>query len=528
MLLVSVVHCSVQLEHIGDFDDEIAEAFLMAAEEGTGPEAAGLDPASVKRALRRITLERSGQAVVVLCGAAYKNKGVQQLMDAVVDYLPHPLDLPAFHATDTKTGQPVERRHGPDGPLCAFAFKVARHPTRGVLVYVRVYSGVLQLGLPLVNTTQGGEKERPNKVLQLLADADREVSAIAAGHIGALVGMRTTKTGDTLCLNSDRHPVRLPGLTLPEPVFTAAIEVDTVSQEKELADALEIMLREDPSLHVTFNEDTGQTLLSGMGELHLEIALDRLKREYKLEDVRLGRMMVAYRERPRDAAFFVGTFDRELNGKRHFAKAAFRIRPRKDGGTGVRFAGDKEQPRFFTRTASLAEAEADGDKLVPMDPALGLVVQEAVAAAMGRGQTAGFPVMGAEVEWVAEESVTSPDTSPVAIRGAVAVGVAGALRASHSAILEPVMEMEAMVPNSAVGNVLGDLTGARRGRVQDVESRENGRSVIRAMVPLQAMVGYSTALRSMTGGEGQFSMEFAAYEDIADQQVVDAVVRGDA
>ena len=520
---------------MADFDDAIAESLLLGMDAGGDclPDTAGLDSESVWSALRRITLAQPPRAVVLLGGASYKNKGVQPLLDAVVRCLPHPLDHPPVEATSVSSGQSVQRDRVPDAPLCAFAFKVARLPARGVVVYFRVYSGVLRAGVPLLNTTQN-VRERSSKLLQILADRDREVEAIAAGHIGAMVGLKVTKTGDTLCLQGDPHPVKLPGLTLPEPVFTAALEVDTVSQEKELEHALAVLLREDPSLTVRYNDETGQTLLSGMGELHLEIAQNRLQREFGLPDVQLGRMMVSYREQAQVEAARSATFDRELNGRRHFAKLRFRIRPsspsseqRSEVANQVLVAEKPLQARMLPTSGTTVPEDCSELPMVELERPMEEALRDAVHAALGKGPLAGSPVVGVAVDFVEEESFVSPDTSTIAIRAAAANGIARALRGADTALLEPVMSLGVTVPERYVGSVLSDLSSTRRGRVQEVEAMEHDRSYIRAVVPLNQMVGYATAIRSMTGGEGNFSMEFYAYEPVTDSQVSERIISGE-
>lgn len=598
------------LERLADIDESVADAYLNAIESAAGPASssvgvgsgfgvvgagigldtsiAGLLPSDLKAALRRVVCTSGTRAVPLLCGSAYKFKGVQHMLDAVVDYLPSPLDRPPVQATSavgvgsthgkaalayaaSKAGagasaagsKPIEVRPDPAAPLRAIAFKVQNHPTRGPLVFFRVYSGVLSRSQPLLNVSTG-EKERASKLLQMLADEQREVDAIAAGQIGAATGLKSVRTGDTLCLAADPSPALLPRLSLPQPVFTASLEVNGQSEQKALEEALLVLTREDPSLLVKTDADTGQLLVSGMGELHLDIACDRLNREYNVA-VRLGRMMVAYRETVGMEAEAITTYDRPMGTKRMWAKVGLRIEPlpptteseaveslssspcifeQADGHIHCKLIGMGEtesaspsassaKPRKGSEpSASAAAAAAQGLKQMPNT--LSDALREGVAACFGRGPLLGYPLVGLKVSLIEEECEVSPDTNAAAIKACIAKAFEQAVKDASGMLLEPIMAVEVAVPDAYVGDIINDISAQRRGRIKEVVSSAaaalssssstsagsvavgggSGKAVIRADVPLKSMVGYATSLRSRTGGEGSFAMEFTRYSHV--------------
>lgn len=588
------VSCSFsQLQVLSEHSDDIMEALLelldsddAAALASGGLAWPGLEAPQVQAAIRAATLDASSPLVPLLAGSAYKNKGVQVLMDAVCAYLPSPGDMPALVATKgsaepVAAGKKAKRRRKPSknssknsereedstalvkhtaaAPLCAFVFKVGRHPSRGVLSYFRVYSGVWSDKLPLLNTSQG-TKERASKLLQLFADDAREVKSVPAGHIGAAVGLQHAVTGDTLVLAGDPSPLRLPGLSIPAPVFTAALETETISQAAALEAALAVLTREDPSLVVSTSADTGQLLLSGMGALHLEVACDRLQREHKVA-VSLGPMMVAYRE----AALAVGSqrtvYNRQLGDKQHWATVAFRILPHvvdEVGPCGDSDDADADACTFGvagSESHALSAVQTDGSSCdapvwsedwsgvgecaegtsVPLTAEQSDAVHDAVEAWFARGPMLGAPLSRLHVEWVPAGCAVSPLTTPTALRAATASALDAALGTAGSGLLEPMVLVHVTVSDKHTGKVLNDLTSGRRGNIIEVGAPEAsnaaggataaisaGKTTITATVPAREMVTYATHLRSITGGEGGFSMAFSHYADVP-PNLIDAI-----
>jgi elongation factor G len=544
------------VESMANFDEATAESALLALSDASSAdgrayalEREGLGADEMRAALRRITLQ-SGRgvryAVPLLCGSAYKHRGVHALMDAVVDYLPCPSDLPPVAAHRAAGGAAVALAREARGPTAATVFKVAEHAQRGVVVFFRVYSGVVRAGAMLWNATRG-VKERPTKLLQILGGADREVDAVPAGHIGAAVGLRHAFTGDTLCLAGE-PPLLLPGVRLPEPVFTASVEVGSLSQEKELEAALATLTRQDPSLHAATDPQTGQTLLRGMGELHLELALGRLQRDFRLPEARLGPVMVACQERLVGAGDAVEEFDKLLGPSRHFFRACVRVRPLPPGsglrvtvysdsrdagggdqggggggggsasGSGSGGSAHSARSRADSRDPSDAvevRTPVQGSGAVRMLPqSVSAALVQSARAAMAKGPAGGFPVVDAEVIIVQDQCLASDDTTEVAARAAVAHAVTRALRAASSRVLEPFMTLQVSCPEANVGALLNDLSGHRRATIQDVASEPASRvprSRITALVPVRDLVGYSTVLRSLTAGEGRMHMQFAKF-----------------
>jgi elongation factor G len=521
--------------------------------------------------------------VPLLAGSAYKNKGVQVLMDGVCDYLPSPGDMPPLVATAgsieaVATGKKAKRKrkkggkqlkdgsletdadkgtvlvqHTANAPLRAFVFKVGRHQTRGVLSYFRVYSGVWGDKLPLLNSSQG-TKERASKLLQLFADDAREVKSVPAGHIGAAVGLQYAMTGDTLVLAGDPSPVRLPGLNIPSPVFTAALETDTISQTAALEAALAIMTREDPSLAVRTSPDTGQLLLSGMGALHLEIACDRLKREHKVQ-VTLGPMMVAYRETALACGHSRTVYDRQLGEKHHWATVAVSVTPITPPDAS--FAGESnssdDQDEVELCTFGVAGSDSDvlhavlvdgassaapgwdeewagrmpqgGVATTQLTPEQSDAVNEAVDAWFARGPLLGSPLSRLHVDWVPAGCAVGPLTTPAALRAATVLALDSALGEAGCGLLEPLVLVHVTVSDRHTGRVLNDITSGRRGNILEVGAPDEansattaaiaaGKTTIVATVPAREMVAYATHLRSITGGEGGFSMAFSHYADV--------------
>lgn len=570
-----------QLDTLTEVDDEICQHLLefLESDAACGPlagmhstQARGLTAegvaASVRRAVLRAEESESEPILPLLMGSAYKDKGVQALLDAVGAYLPSPLDrrpeLAYIGAVGSAQGKRAKKRHSKrndkgkkgrsgkgaeqgaqssagDGmvpvphsasaPLCAFVFKVGRHPTRGVLSYFRVYSGAWSDKFQLLNTSRGG-KERASKLLQLFADDTREVSCVPAGHIGAAVGLTGASTGDTLVLAGDPDPLHLPGLDVPAPVFTLALETESLSHQAALEEALAVLVREDPSLHVSTSDATGQMLLSGMGALHLEVAVDRLLREHGVA-VATGRMMVAYRETAIGSGAAQCLYDRSHGDKPQFAVVSLRLRRMDededqacafstqgfDDVAGVALPGtessftawecDPDSPPSLGKGASPALLSADQAQ----------AVHNAVGAWFERGPNVGAPLQGIEVQWLPEGTFVNSNTSPAALAAATATALEQALAAAESCLMEPIMAVHIRTSERHVGSVLNDLTGARRGSIVSVDTPTSERGMvakpeISALVPVAEMVTYSTILRSLTAGDGAFSMAFHHYADV--------------
>jgi elongation factor G len=465
------------IDAVADHDDELMEAYLL--DEST------VTPELLRRALRKATLDMS--VVPVLLGTAFKNKGVQPLLDAVVDYLPSPLDVPPVHGVDPRTDHELSRRASTDEPFAALAFKVMSDPYVGKLTYVRVYSGQVKSGDRVMNTTTG-KTERVGRILQMHANHREERDVIAAGEIAAIVGFKNTTTGDTVAV--DTAPIRLESMTFPEPVISVAIEPKTKSDQDKLGIGLQRLAEEDPTFRVRTDDETGQTLISGMGELHLEIIVDRLMREFSV-DANVGRPQVAYRETAGKAVEKIeGKFVRQTGGRGQYGHAVINLEPA-EPGDGYEFL-DKivggKIPREYI-------------------PAVDLGIQEA----MESGILAGYPVVDVRVSLV-EGSYHDVDSSEMAFKVAGSMAFKNAMQRAKPKLLEPVMAVEVVTPDDYLGDVMGDLN-SRRGQVLGLEPRGNAQ-VITARVPLAAMFGYATDLRSTTQGRATFTMQFDRYEEV--------------
>ncbi|HZR90828.1 MAG TPA: elongation factor G [Gaiellaceae bacterium] len=465
------------IDAVADHDDELMETYLLDEQSVT--------PEMLRRALRKATLDLS--VVPVLCGSAFKNKGVQPLLDAVVDYLPSPLDVPPVHGIDPRTEHELSRRASVEEPFAALAFKVMSDPYVGKLTYIRVYSGQLKAGDRVLNTTNG-RTERVGRILQMHANHREERSEIAAGEIAAVVGFKQTTTGDTLA--ADTAPIRLESMQFPEPVISVAIEPKTKSDQDKLGAGLQRLAEEDPTFRVRTDEETGQTLISGMGELHLEIIVDRLMREFSV-DANVGRPQVAYRETiGRPVKNVEGKFVRQTGGRGQYGHVVIDVEPAEPGG-GY---------EFLDKTV--------GGK-VPKEyiPAVDLGIQEA----MESGVVAGYPVVDVRVSLV-EGSYHEVDSSEMAFKVAGSMAFKAAMAKAEPKLLEPVMSVEVVTPEEYLGDVMGDLN-ARRGHVLGLEPRGNAQA-IKARVPLATMFGYATDLRSTTQGRATFTMQFDRYEEV--------------
>ncbi len=474
------------VEAVAEVDDEVMAMYV--GEAGTNVSADVL-----RAGLRRATFGNRG--VVVLCGSALKNRGVQLVLDAVVDYLPSPLDVPAVEAQSPTTQAIVVRKASADEPLLALAFKVMFDTHRGPLVFVRVYSGRLRVKDAILNVTRD-RKEKIQKLLQVHANKTTEVEEVSAGNIVAAVGLKFTTTGDTLVLAGDPERVVLRGLTIPEPVIFQAIEARTSADQTVLNDALQRFGREDPSFTTRVDVDSGQVLMGGQGELHLEVIVDRIRREHKV-DAKVGKPQVAYRETVRRSTRKQLAYDREIGGKRQYAKVVLEIGP----------LGRGEASRFESALLS-------GPEAAKFPPTFLAAIREGVHDAETRGPLLGYPIVDVSVRLL-DAAFVEGDSSEASFRAAASMAFMEAVAEGGEAgplLLEPVMDVEVIAPEDFTGNVVSDLTG-RRGRVTGMDARKL-HQVIRAEVPLAEMVGYATALRSATQGRASYTMQFCHYGEV--------------
>jgi len=438
----------------------------------------------IKRGLRKATLEL--KAVPVLCGSSFKNRGVQPLLDAVVSYLPAPTDVAAVRGRDPETGEEEARLSSDDEPLSALAFKIMADPYVGKLTFIRVYSGTLKAGSYVYNSTKG-RRERVARVLRMHANHREDVGQAFAGDIVAVVGLKDTTTGDTLCSQED--PILLESMQFPEPVISVAIEPKTKADQEKMGLALQRLAEEDPTFRVHTDPDTGETLISGMGELHLEILVDRLTREFNVQ-ARVGRPQVAYKETITRPARAEGKFIRQTGGRGQYGHIWLEISP-------------QERGRGFSFESKIVGGVVPREYL----PAVEVGVREA----MDTGVLAGFPMIDVAVKAV-DGSYHEVDSSEMAFKIAGSLAFKEAARKAHPVLLEPVMQVEVVVPEEYMGDVLGDLN-ARRGQIEGLEERGNVQ-VIRARVPLAEMFGYATDLRSLTQGRATYVMQFDRYEEV--------------
>ncbi|HIE38292.1 MAG TPA: elongation factor G [Anaerolineales bacterium] len=475
------------VEQIVETDDGLTVRYLEGEE---------ISAADLRRALRAATLR--GVLTPTLCGSALRNKGVQPLLDAIVDYLPSPLDIPPVEGVNPYTEKAETRPADVSAPLAALAFKVASDPYVGRLVYLRVYSGKLKVGSTVYNPGRK-RKERINKLLHMFARDREEVPELTAGDIGAVVGLKRTFTGDTLCVPS--APIILESITFPEPVIFVAIEPKTAADQDRMDEALQRLAEEDPTFVVRVDENTGQTILSGMGELHLEILVDRLVREFRVEG-RVSRPRVAYRETITARAEAEGLFDRPAGGNPQYAWVRLAVEPL-PAGKGFRFEDETKGKRF--------------------PPEFVRAVEAGCREAMESGILAGYPLVDVkvtllEVEWDPETS------SEVAFKVAGSTAFRDAVERAEPVLLEPVMRVEAVVPEPFTGEVIGDLN-ARGASIEGMEPRAGGFQVVQASVPLARMFGYATDIRSLTQGRGTFTMEFHHYAPV-DRERMEVIIYG--
>jgi len=474
------------IEKIAEVDDKILEKFLEGGE---------ISEEELRAGLRKGVL--SNKIVPVLCGSALKNKGVQPLLDAVVYYLPSPIDLPPVKGTDPKTGEEIERKADDNEPFSALAFKVATDPFVGKLVFFRVYSGTLEAGSFVLNTITG-EKERIGRIVRLHANKREEVKKVFAGDIAAAVGAKGILTGHTIC--DINHPILLESMEFPEPVIAVAVEPKTKADQEKLSLALQKLAEEDPTFKVKVDSETMQTLISGMGELHLEIITDRLRREFNVE-ANVGQPQVAYKESIRKTVNSEGKYIRQSGGRGQYGHVWLEITPLERG------SGFKFENRI---TGGIIPKE-----FIP-------AVESGVREAMEKGVIAGYPVVDIQVA-LYDGSFHEVDSSEIAFKIAGSIALQEGVKKADPYLLEPIMKVEVVVPEEFMGDVMGDLN-SRRGKIFNVSDRA-GMKVIDAMVPLGEMFGYATTLRSLTSGRGSFTAEPDHYEEVP-SHIAQAIIEG--
>ncbi|MCH7482299.1 MAG: elongation factor G [Chloroflexi bacterium] len=468
------------IERVAENDDVLLEKYL--AGEPSSPE-------EIKAALRRATI--ANHAVPVICGSALRSQGVQLMLDAVIDYLPSPLDVPPLVGRHPTTGEDEARAPDPEAPFAALAFKVVTDAFVGRLVYFRVYSGTITAGSSVYNASKG-VRERIGRLLLMHANSREDVESIGTGEIAAAVGLKNTFTGETIC--DERAPVVLEAITFAEPVISVAIEPESRADQDKLTNALIKLAEEDPTFQVRYDKETGQTIMSGMGELHLEILVDRMKREFGVVAT-VGRPQVAYREAITKSARGEGRFVRQTGGHGQYGHAVVEIEPLEPGSP---FEFDNK-----IRGATIPREFIPGIKAGAIE-------------ALQTGTVAGYPVMAVKVTLV-DGSFHAVDSSEMAFRIAGSMAVKDALRHAGSVLLEPVMKIQVITPGDYLGSILADLN-KRRGRIRSTEG-EGGTQVVEADVPLDEMFGYSTDLRSASQGRANYSMEFGRYEQAPSHKV---------
>ncbi len=475
---------SRMIELIADYSDEVMNNF-MEGKESTVEQ--------IKKAIRNATLQI--KLIPVFCGTSFKNKGVQPMLDAVCDYLPSPLDRKAFDGVDPNTGEPAERPVDDNAPFSALAFKIQADPYIGKLTYFRVYSGTLESGSYVYNSVKNG-KERISRIVRMHSNNREEVKEVRAGDIAAAVGLKNTGTGDTLC--DETKPIILESMDFPEPVIDVAVEPKSKADEEKLGVALSRLAEEDPTFRVRTNEETNQTIIAGMGELHLEIIVDRMKREFNVQ-ANVGRPQVAYRETIKKKQEAESKYVRQTGGRGQYGHVILTVEPQ-EPGKGYEFV-NKIVGGVIPR------------EYIP-------AVDKGIKEAMTSGTLAGYPVVDVKVELI-DGSFHEVDSSEMAFKIAGSMAFKEACKKANPVILEPIMKTEVVVPEEYMGDVIGDLN-SRRGKISSMDSK-NKVQHIRVNVPLAEMFGYSTSLRSLTQGRGNYSMEPSHYEEVP-KQIADKIL----
>ena len=468
------------LERIVELEDDLMERYLMEEE---------ISVEDLVAALRKATIEN--KCTPVLCGTALRNKGVQPVLDAIIHYLPSPLEVPPIRATIPGTDDIVERKASDDEPLAALVFKIVTDPYVGKLAYFRVYSGVIRTGDSVMNTTKG-RKERIGRILRMHADHREDLSEVRAGDIAATLGLKTTFTGETLA--DLKQPVLLEAIEFPDPVISVAIEPKTNKAQDKMGFALKALSEEDPTFQVRTNDQTGQTVIYGMGELHLDVLVDRMKREFKVE-ANVGQPRVAYREtitRKVDKA--VGRFVRQSGGRGQFGHVVLRLEPLEPGGG-------------FVFENAIRGGAIPKEYVRP--------TQQGIVEALDSGALAGYPIVDVKVTLI-DGSFHDVDSSEMAFKIAGSMGMKAGVQQGKPVLLEPVMKIEIVAPDEYTGDVIGNIS-SRRGMIEGMQLRADGLQSIKAKVPLAEMFGYATRLRSMTQGRGTFTMEFGYYAPVSEE-----------
>lgn len=463
------------VEAIAELDEDLTMKFLEGEE---------ISIEELKTALRKGVI--ACEVNPVFCGTAYRNKGVQLVLDAVVDYMPSPLDIPAIKGV-LLDGEEAERHSSDEEPFAALAFKIMADPFVGKLAFFRVYSGVLKSGSYVINSTKN-KKERIGRILQMHANTREEISEVYAGDIASAVGLKDTTTGDTLC--DPDHPIILESMEFPEPVIHVAIEPKSKAAQEKMGVALQRLSEEDPTFRVRTDEETGQTIIGGMGELHLEIIVDRLLREFKVE-ANVGAPQVAYRETIKNSVDIEHKYAKQSGGRGQYGHVKIRMFPQ-EPGAGYQFVN------------STVGGSVPKEYIGPVDAGL--------QSAMAAGILAGYPVVDVKVE-LYDGSYHEVDSSEMAFKMAASMAFKDGMRKANAIILEPYFKVEVVTPEDYMGDVMGDLN-SRRGRIEGMEARQGGAQAINAMVPLSEMFGYSTTLRSMTQGRATYTMIFDHYEEV--------------
>ena len=476
------------LDAVSMFDDEIMELYLEGKE---------IPTAKIRAAIRQATC--AVEMVPVTCGSSYRNKGVQKLLDAIVDYMPAPTDVPAIKGVNPKTDEEEERKSSDDEPFAALAFKIMTDPYVGRLSFFRVYSGTLTTGSSVLNATKG-KRERMGRILQMHANHREDIESVYSGDIAAVVGLKNTTTGDTLC--DEKHPIILESMEFPEPVIRVAIEPKTKAGQEKMSVALAKLAEEDPTFRTYTDEETGQTIIAGMGELHLEIIVDRLLREFKVE-ANVGAPQVAYKETIRKAVDQDTKYARQSGGKGQYGHVKIHVEPN-ESGKGYEFV-------------NAVVGGAIPKEYIP-------AIDAGIQGAMLSGTVAGYPVVDVKVT-LFDGSYHEVDSSEMAFKIAGSMAFKEAMRKADPTLLEPIMKVCVIVPDEYMGDVIGDLN-ARRGQIQGYEMR-SGAQQIDAFVPLAEMFGYATDLRSRTQGRGQYTMEPSHYVEVP-KSIAETIMAGRA
>ena len=472
------------LDAVAESDDELMMKYLEG-EEITAEE--------IKAAIRKATI--ACKMTPVLCGSSYKNKGVQPMLDAVVDYMPSPIDIPAIKGVDPDTGAEDKREASDDLPFSALAFKIMADPYVGTLAFFRVYSGTLASGSYVFNSTKG-KKERIGRILQMHANRREEIEMVYTGDIAAAVGLKDTVTGDTLC--DDKAPIILESMVFPEPVISVAVEPKTKADQEKMSIALTRLAEEDPTFRMSTDQETGQCIIAGMGELHLEIIVDRMLREFKV-DCTVGKPQVAYRETIRKQVKTEGKFVRQSGGRGQYGHCVLELYPQEPG-------------QGFTFENKVVGGAIPKEYISP--------IEAGIKEAMENGVVAGYPMVDIKVV-VIDGSYHDVDSSEMAFKIAGSMGFRAGAQKATPVLLEPYMKVEVVVPEEYMGDVIGDLN-SRRGRIDGMEARA-GAQVIKSFVPLSEMFGYATDLRSKTQGRGNYSMEISHYDEVP-KNISEAIV----